>query len=236
MDYKFFDQFFDDEDVKNKVDISEVTLCDFVDMLEEKDKIKVEEKYSNADLLDYPYGPVVEDANYFLDLRYFIEKQCNKRMVNLEIENRRNRDLKNTLENISDFSLALYCFKENFFRYIGKNPIFERIEDYADLAYEYLKNTYPYCFFMNGSVKAKDMDSALLFYAKAQGASKSELDDIIPMLKNISLIGHYDRTHDEVIDYQNSYLLFCDNVVGTTVLGYQANNLYDTLNSPFIVI
>lgn len=165
--------------------------------------------------------------NIDLELKRINEKNCllAKKYI-LEYVNGKN--IPNDLE--FDISGKIYCFKENFLRFVGETPFTDDIRNYRDGVIDYMRETYPYCLAIGGAIEVfNNMDEALLFYAKSRGASEEQLKQIIPMLKE-SKIPQIDVESYSVISLSNSQeILSIDKIVGSGLRKYKADNLYDAL-------
>ena len=130
------------------------------------------------------------------------------------------------------FELAgkIYCFKENYLKLVGKNPFTANIRDYSSGVVDYLNNTFPYCFALGGQVENfYTLDDALLFYAKSRGATSEQLEQIIPMLREIKLPQIETDSFEVSVVNESKELVSVDKICGSSIKRYKADNLYDAL-------
>jgi hypothetical protein len=124
----------------------------------------------------------------------------------------------------------IYCFKENFLKLVGKNPFNANIRDYSSGVIDYMNNTFPYCFALGGQVEDfYTLDDALLFYARSRGATPEQLEQIIPMLREIKLPQVETDSFEVSVVNENKELVSVDRICGSSVKKYKADNLYDAL-------
>jgi len=187
---------------------------------------KLNGKYADSSLLSMDEIRILIDSYLLSDLRYSVIRDCGIIDKDEIIEQRRRDDAINTS---STFSLARYAFMENFSR-VHQIPYNSDIRQHIPAVINYLKASYPYCFFLNGSIKTKDMDSALIYYAKyCLKVSDDKLADVIPTLQS--------RVLDIVdVDYsisrnERERLFYVNGINGSSVDKYKHLSLYDTLCS-----
>ena len=141
-------------------------------------------QYLNKELVLNKDKSYVTDRMFFDDIKYCIRKYCCFEKINKKVEKRLYFNYGNEIDNFKKYYID--NFKNNYNKSILKNHYKVDVQNNWD-AYTYLENTFPYCLFENGDVDTKDLDSALLFFAKYNlGAKEEQLEDIIPMLKFMS--------------------------------------------------
>ena len=170
------------------------------------------------------------------DCRYFIEKQINPNCnIDDGAEQRRKNDVSLP---ISDIDMALYCFRENFFRTIGKAPIGNRLADHSEQVMEFLNNTFPFCFNINIrddlfelAPDIKDFSFDLAFYAMSLGATDEQMATLKDALKKEHIVNVYRMEREKPLSVENNYRrVSLDDVQGTTTRIYQADNLFDVIS------
>ena len=124
----------------------------------------------------------------------------------------------------------IYCFKENFLKLVGKNPFNADISDYGTGVIDYMNNAYPYCFGLGGSIERfETLDDAILYYAKSRGATPEQLEQVIPMLRELKLPQVETDSFEVSVVNENKELISVDRICGSSVKKYKADNLYDAL-------
>lgn len=127
-------------------------------------------------------------------------------------------------------SEKIYCFKENFLKFVGKNPFNADIKDYKKDVIDYMNNAYPYCLEFGGNIENfSNLDDALIYYAKSRGASEEQLEQIIPMLKGIKM--PVTETKEYHYDFSDSdkELVSLDQIGCSLHSKYRGESLYDTI-------
>lgn len=138
-------------------------------------------------------------------------------------------------ERISDdlpFEIAgkIYCFKENFLKFVGKTPFNADIRNYANGVVDYMNNAYPYCFGLGGYIERFDtLDDAILYYAKSRGATEEQLKQVIPMLKETKMPQVETETFNVRPVKETKDRVYIDRISGSSLSKYKAENLYDAL-------
>lgn len=181
--------------------------------------------YLNKDLVLDGSKKFVQDEKFLKDAQYFINKECGFVRKEEEIEERR----KEELDNDDEYSIKslISNFKINFSKIMGKKILSLDDFNYRHYASEYLLNTFPYSLFTDDSLKSKNLECALLFYAKNNlCASDKQLEYLIPILKCIPM--HYISHSSNNSEYSTELICY-SNIVGTTVEKYYGESVYDTL-------
>ncbi len=169
----------------------------------------------------------VTDKDFLFNIKYYIRKKSAFERYNAYIEERMHDVYNSELNDMLDYYINI--FKENYSRILYKSVNNISIEENRH-ATDYLENTFPYCFFKDGMVDTKDLDSALIYFAKNNLRAKDDkLKDIIPVLKTMSV-----RLLDDfnIDNYAFSYGLYrYSDICGTVNPKYQRDNLYETLHA-----
>ena len=183
--------------------------------------------YLNEELVMDNTKKYIVDKYFFQDITYFIKRDYGFERIDEKIEQRR----KDELEDDSIDSIKYYIdnFKQNLSIMLLRQNFKVADTKLVTFVYNYLARTYPYCLFPNGAIECKDLDSALLFYAKNNlGAKDEQLKYLIPILKSTSM---------KKIDYpeynlesKTSFISYSQ-IMGTTEPLYQRDNLYDTIHA-----
>lgn len=183
--------------------------------------------YLDENLLQDKNSYYVVDKNFLNSIKYYIRRKCEFERINLKIEKEMLEKYGSELNDIINYHLNIFI--NNYANMINRIPKKEMIIGNMN-AYNYLQNTYPYCLFKDGNVGAKDLDSALLYFAKKNlSATDNKLDDIINVLRALSIreledsnLNNYKETYDFV---RYSY------IYGSINPKYNKENLYDTLHA-----
>lgn len=183
--------------------------------------------YLDKNLLLNKDAYYVTDKNFLNGIRYYIRRKCTCERYDEELEAVMYDKYKSELKDIIEYYTDI--FKNNYALAHGRN-VNDIVIKENPYAAEYLYNTYPYCLFKDGMIDTKDLDSALLFFAKHNlGATFDKLENVIPMLM---LHGMRKLDNLSVSDYSFTYG-FCryGEIKGTVLDKYQKDNLYDTLHA-----
>ncbi len=157
----------------------------------------------------------IEERNYLLAKKYILDYLKGKEIPS---------DLP------FEVSGKIYCFKENFLRFVGKTPFNANIRDYEMGAIDYMNNAYPYCLALGGGIERFDtLDEAILYYAKSRGANEEQLKQVIPMLKETKLVESETESFNVRPVTESKDVISVDRIGGSTLKKYKAENLYDAL-------
>ena len=129
-----------------------------------------------------------------------------------------------------DISGKIYCFKENFLKLVGKTPFNADIRDYEIGVINYMNNSYPYCLALGGEIERfETLDDAILYYAKSRGATAEQLEQVIPMLKEIKMPVVETDAFDFMPVSEGKDVVSLDMIGCSSHKKYRADNLYDAL-------
>lgn len=175
------------------------------------------------------YDFLKRNVEFAKDCEYLIRRKLNPETEkDLEIEQRSGYKLDNYM---SDISMSLYGFKENFFKSIGKNPFENNIEDYKEEALKYLEGSSPFCFNIDihnmfGNEALRGLDT-LIFYAMSLGADSEEIKNIISVLENQKLKRVNGNINRQGAEFINSKTVNIDDIEGSSVERYSCRNMYE---------
>ena len=131
-------------------------------------------------------------------------------------------------------SSRIYLWKENFFKNKGLTPFNAQIDDYDKEAVEYMRATSPYCFGIDTSdmmlQEPENMFAEMALYALSLGASDEQVRNIMEWLKDERCIIPDESISDRYnVRSMEKGRVCVDDIAGTTIDYYQANNLLVTL-------
>lgn len=165
------------------------------------------------------------------DCEYLIKRKLYPDMEeDVEIE-KRSGDKQD--DYMSDISKGLYAFKENFFKFIGKNLFQNKIEDYKVEAIKYLESSFPFCF----NIDIHNMEEnkslcgidTLVFYAMTLGADSEKIKNVINMLTHEKLKRVNGEINRKDAEFTDTQMINIDNIEGSSIEGYTCNNMYEAL-------
>lgn len=176
-------------------------------------------------------GILKEKVQFAKDCRYMILRQLDSTIPeDIEIESRIQQDKK------SEFFINEYAFKENFYATQGTNPIGKTLSDDKDEVLRYLDNAFPFCFSIDLRTDPimwgnNSLGIDLAFYAMSLGASEEQLRGIKPMLSSQKLMSFKPLNITNYDGEPEKRKVKLDDVRGSTVEAYQADNLFEALTS-----
>lgn len=183
--------------------------------------------YLDENLLLNKDAYYVTDRDFLNSIRYYVGRKCTCERYDEELELIMHDKYKSELKDIIEYYVNI--FKNNYALSIGKNVNEIDIKE-NPYASDYLQSTYPYCLFKDGNVDTKDLDSALLFFAKHNlWADEAKLANVLAILK---VHGMRKLENLNISNYEYTYG-FCryGEIKGTIVDKYQKDNLYETLHA-----
>lgn len=184
-------------------------------------------RYLDENLLLSKDAHYVTDKNFLSGVSYYVKRKCNCERYDDSVEEYMHDRYTSELKDIIDYYVNI--FKENYANLLCTNVNSINLEE-SPYAYDYMSNTYPYCLFKDGMIDTKDLDSALLYFAKHNlNADDSKLENVIPvlMIQSTRVIENFD-----INNYTQSegFYRFSD-IVGTINPKYQRESLYETLHA-----